>query len=107
MARRKIGQTFNEQMRLKVGESCEGFYVGNHQATIDGDDLTFHTFKRRESEGGGKFDILETSVLANKLKEVKPNEYVIITYVGDKKSTKRKGKEFKDFSVEVDDEITE
>lgn len=93
-------------MRLKVGESCEGFYVGSHTDTIDGDELTFHTFKKRGADGV-KFDILETSVLANKLKEVKPNEYVIITYVGDKKSTKRKGKEFKDFSVEVDDEITE
>jgi hypothetical protein len=101
MGIRKIGEKYNEKVILKEGETCEGNYVDSHTAVFDGDDLTFYTFQRPD---GTMFDVLETSVLGTKMREVKKGEYVIITYSGDRPSKKRKGKSFKNYVVEVDDD---
>lgn len=92
-------ENFGKKWDFSVTPVFEGEYVEKRQAEVQGNNLTFYAFT--ELETGDEYDILGCATLNRQMALVELNARVKITFKGMSPSTKRLGKEFKNFSVEI------
>lgn len=98
----KKNQSYEESNMIKFeneGDSIEGFYIGSSQfRSKKGDDITKHKFRQRD----GSLDECFGATSLNDLENVTPGAYTRVVFLGYK--TSKKGREFKDFTIEFDDQ---
>lgn len=87
------------RIRLDVGQSMEGYYLGSDTFEHNGDELTKHLFKNDDGETNS---IVGSYVLNTELKQVEKGTRTRVTYNG--KGTNKRGKPYHKWTVEFDDE---